>query len=187
MTNPQSSGLPESPLSDAERLILELERRAAALQSDQEQVPLVPLLTFSLNNEWFALPLDKVKVVARLVEVTPVPGTSRYILGIINHKSALYPLVDVHELLSLEPQFPTRSSRFVIVSHENYTFAMLVDTMAEVREVKSNDLGTQVRTGTEVSRYISSELTIDFRLVGLLNLDAILNSVSDGAINLATY
>src|SRR4051812_47776459 len=100
-------------LSEAGKLIIELERRALALKDGQEQEPLVSLLTFYLADEWFALPLEKVKVVTRLLDVTPVPGASPYVLGVINHKSAIYPLVDVHRLLKIEPQAPTRSSRFV--------------------------------------------------------------------------
>ena len=114
----------------------ELERRALALQEGQEQEPLVSLLTFYLADEWFALPLEQVKVVTRLLDVTPVPGASPYVLGVINHKSAIYPLINVHQLLKIEPQVPTRSSRFVIFQHDKYTLALLVDNMGEVREVR---------------------------------------------------
>ncbi len=172
--------IPE-PHSEAERLILELERRAAALQNEQDEEPLVSLLTFNLSNEWFALPLDKIKVVSRLLDVTPVPGTSRYVLGVINHKSAIYPLLDIHELLNLETQMPTRSARFVIVQHDKYSFAMLVDNMTEVREVKARELEQRVRINKDMSNYISSELTVDNRLLGLVNLDAILGTVVEGA------
>ncbi len=181
MNNPFSLNS-NGPESEAERLILELERRAAALQGDQEQEPLVSLLTFYLGDEWFAIPLDKVKVVSRLLEVTPVPGTSRYVLGVVNHKSAIYPLVDIHELLSLEPQMPTRAARFVIIQYGKYTLAMLVDTMTEVREVKTSELENYVRSNKDLANYISSELTVEGKLLGLLNLDAILNAVSDGEI-----
>lgn len=170
------------PLSEAEKLIIELERRALALQEGQEQEPLVSLLTFYLADEWFALSLEKVKVVTRLLDVTPVPGASPYVLGVINHKSAIYPLVDVHRLLKIEPQPPTRSSRFVIIQHDKYTLALLVDNMGEVREVNASDLERHVRNHNETSDYIRSEFTIDNRLLGLLNMDAILNTISEGEI-----
>jgi purine-binding chemotaxis protein CheW len=182
MSDQLPSSTPE-PRSEAEQLILELERRANALQQQQEEEPLVSLLTFNLSEEWFALPLDKIKVVSRLLDVTPVPGTSRYVLGVINHKSAIYPVIDVHELLSLDPQMPTRSSRFIIVQHEKYTFAMLVDAMAEVREVRQRELELQMGSSKHLSTYVSSELNIENRLLGLLNLDTILYAVVEGSAN----
>ncbi|MDB5080953.1 MAG: chemotaxis protein CheW [Chloroflexi bacterium] len=178
----QFQSLSPHPLTEAERLIMELERRAQALQEDQEQEPLVSLLTFYLSDEWFALPLEKIKVVTRIMDVTPVPGTSPFILGVINHKSAIYPLIDIHQLLKVMPPEPTRSSRFVILQHDKYTLAVLVDNMGEVREVKSSDLDKYVTNHRGTSIFISSELTIDNRLLGLLNLGAILNTVSEGEI-----
>lgn len=176
--------MPPERLSEAEKLILELERRALALQEGQEQEPLVSLLTFYLADEWFALPLEKVKVVTRLLDVTPVPGASPYVLGVINHKSAIYPLIDVHQLLKIEPQMPTRSSRFAILQYDKYLVAVLIDNMGEVREVKASDLEKYVRSSEHTSNFISSELTIDNRLLGLLNMEAILNTVSEGEIQL---
>lgn len=179
MSNPQDTGASDS-ISDAERLVYELEKRNASLQNEQEQEPLVPLLTFNLGDEWFALPLEKVKVVTRLLDITPVPGTSRFVLGVINHKSAIYPLIDIHELLNLEARMPTRSSRFVILQHERYAFSILVDTMTEVREVKVSELGEHVKSNKDISNYVSRELTVDNRLLGILNLDAIINTVAGG-------
>ena len=180
--NDQSAIDIPQPESEAERLILELERRAAALQNDREQESLVSLLTFYLGEEWFALPLEEIKVVSRLIDVTPVPGTSRYVLGVINYKSAIYPLIDIHELLSLEPQMPTRASRFVIIQHGKYSMAILVDTMTEVREVRTGELERSIRSGKDMSNFVASEITIDGRLLGLLNLDSVLNTVSEGEI-----
>ncbi len=169
-------------ISEAESLIIELERQAMTLQENQEQEPQVSLLTFYLADEWFALPLEQVKVVTRLLDVTPVPGASPYVLGVINFKSAIYPLINIHQLLKIDPQPPARSSRFVILQHDKYTLAVLVDNMGEVREVKASDLEQFVVSHKETSDFIRSELTIDNRLMGLLNMGAILNTVSEGEI-----
>jgi len=182
MSEPQLNNNRAESLSDAEKIMLELQRRANAFQTEQEQEPMVSLLTFNLGEEWFALPLDQVKLVARLTpEVTPVPGTSRYVLGIINYKSAIYPLLDLHELLRLEPQVPSRSSRFIIVNQEQYTFAILVDAMTEVKEVREREMEGQLRPNHDISNYIRNELSIEGHLLGLLNLEAILKTVAEGS------
>ncbi|MEI6043524.1 MAG: chemotaxis protein CheW [Chloroflexota bacterium] len=167
------------PQSEAERLMLGLQKRTSAFQNEQDQEPLVSLLTFNLGDEWFALLLDQVKLVSRLLEVAPVPGTSRYVLGVINYKSTIYPLIDIHELLSLESQMPTRASRFVIINHNQYAFAILVDSMTEVKEVRERELEGQIRSNKDISHYIHSELSLNERLLGLLNLDAILHTVAE--------
>lgn len=168
------------PQSEAERLVYELQRRANAFQNEQDQEPLVSLLTFNLGEEWFALTLEQVKMVVRVGDVSPVPGTSRYVLGVINHKSSIYPLLDIHELLHLEPQMPTRASRFVIVNHEQHAFAILVDAMTEVKEVRERELEGQFRGNKDISNYMRNELNVDGRLLGLLNLETILQNIAEG-------
>jgi purine-binding chemotaxis protein CheW len=167
------------PQTEAERLMLELQKRASAFQNEQDQEPLVSLLTFNLGEEWFALILDQVKLVSRLLDVTPVPGTSRDVLGVINYKSTIYPVIDIHELLNLEPQLPTRASRFIIINHNQYAFAILVDSMTEVKEVRERELEGRIRSNKDISNYVHSELSIDGRLLGLLNLDAILHTIAE--------
>jgi purine-binding chemotaxis protein CheW len=162
------------PQSEAERLMLELERRASVFQSEQTQEPQASLLTFNLGEEWFAVRLEQVKYVTKISEITPVPGTSKHVLGVINYKSAIYPVLDIHEMLSLLPQMPTRSTRLVIIHYGKYNFAVLVDAITEVKEVRERDLDNQVRVSKDFTGYIASELKVENRLLGLLNLDRIL-------------
>lgn len=80
-------------------------------------------------------------------------------------------------MLSLLPQMPSRATRLVIVHYGRYNFAVLVDTITEVKEVKKRDLENQVRLSKDFSEYIASELSVDNRLLGLLNLDQILSEI----------
>lgn len=59
--------------SEAELLMLELERRASVLQSDQNPEPQVSLLTFNLSEEWFAVRLEYVKFVTKISALPPSP------------------------------------------------------------------------------------------------------------------
>ncbi len=182
MSDPQSllSAFENSdePLSEAERLALELEKRAKALQTADMQEPLVSLLTFYLGEEWFSVPLEQIKVVSRLLEVTPVPGASPYVLGVINYKSAIYPVIDVHQLLELEASLPTRASRFIIINFGRDAFAILADSMTEVKEVRQNDLTGQIMVSQDVTIYVSNEIALDGKLLGYLNLEAIIRTVA---------
>lgn len=165
------------PQSEAERLMLELERRASFQQSEQPIEPQTSLLTFNLGEEWFAVRLEQVKYVTKITDVTPVPGTSRYILGVINYKSAIYPVLDIHEMLNLLPQMPGRSTRLIIIHYGKYHFAVLVDAVTEVKEVRESELENQLHISKDFSDYVSSELRIDNRLLGLLNIERILAEV----------
>ena len=74
------------------------------LAEEEGQEDVIQYLTFQLGEESFALPLDSVESVERLREVTIVPGTHNAILGVINLKSAIVPVIAIHSLLNLEAQ-----------------------------------------------------------------------------------
>jgi chemotaxis signal transduction protein len=62
----------------------------------------------------------------------------------------------------------------VIIHYGKYNFAVLVDAITEVKEVRERDLDNQVRVSKDFTGYIASELKVENRLLGLLNLDRIL-------------
>jgi purine-binding chemotaxis protein CheW len=164
-------------LSEAERLQVELEERGTIFFSEDDQEPTITLLTFYLGEEWYALPLEQVKVVSKILDITPVPGTSLYVIGIINHKSTIYPLVDLHRLLGLEPSPVTRSSRVVILTQDQIAFAILVDAMTDVKQVRESAMLNQVHSSMDSASYIQSEIALPERLLGLLNLENIIKTI----------
>ncbi len=169
----------EDILTEAERLTLELEKRISERESEAYREPDISLLTFHLGSEWYAVNLEQVKVVSRLLEVTPVPGASRYVLGVINYRSSIYPLVDLHQLLDIAPALPSRSTRLVIVNHERDSFALLVDSSTEVKEVRQQDFGQQLESNRDVTQLVTTEINVDGKLLGLLNVEAIYRAVVD--------
>ena len=47
-------------------------------------------VTFSLGNEKYGIDVMRVKEVLRVSEISPVPGASAYVLGIINLRDACH-------------------------------------------------------------------------------------------------
>jgi purine-binding chemotaxis protein CheW len=168
----------EETLSEAERLALELDKRINERENQSYQESFVSLLTFHLGDEWFAIILDQVKVVSRMLEVTPVPGASPYVLGVINYKSAIYPLIDLHQMLGLPSTPPGRATRIIIINHERDSFAVMVDSMTEVKEVPASEVANNIQVNHDVTLFVGSELTVNGRLLGTLNIESIYKAVA---------
>jgi chemotaxis signal transduction protein len=62
------------------------------------------LLTFSVSEERFALPLDRIRGVVALPGCTRVPGARPEVLGVIHVRGELLPLASVRRLLGLPPE-----------------------------------------------------------------------------------
>ena len=52
------------------------------------------LLTFSLEEEVFAAPVDQVQEVVELPDITGVPRTPDFMRGVINIRGSVVPIID---------------------------------------------------------------------------------------------
>ena len=99
-------------------------------------------------------------------------------LGVINLKSAIVPVVDIHGLLNLDPQPPARTARFVILSHNEIMLGLVVDSVTEVVPISQTDIEMALLMSRD-SGYIQHEINLPDRLLGILNLDAVLQALQE--------
>lgn len=81
----------------------------------------------------YGLPADRVREVFQLVEPTPVPAWPEDVLGLMDVRGALVPLVDVSRLLG-HPHRPLSKSMFILmISALERDWGMVVDQVDAVR------------------------------------------------------
>src|SRR4051812_23287406 len=97
-------------------------------------------LTFALGEEKFAIPVDRVQEVVEFGQVTKVPNAPAYMLGIINLRGRVLPLLDTKLKLGLTATVPTQRTRIMlldILTHDDKSLQIgaLVDIAREVVEI----------------------------------------------------
>jgi purine-binding chemotaxis protein CheW len=102
-------------------------------------------LTFSLGEEKFAISVENVQEVVELEQVTKVPNAPEYMLGIINLRGKVLPLLDTRLKLGLKRTEITKKSRIMILditTDEDKTLQVgaLVDVAKEVIELTPADI-----------------------------------------------
>lgn len=101
-------------------------------------------LTFLLGEEKFAVPVDCVQEVVELEQVTKVPHAPEYMLGIINLRGKVLPLLDTRLKLGLSKTVPTRKSRVLVINMDwedkHFQLGALVDAAREVVEFSEADI-----------------------------------------------
>ena len=81
-------------------------------------------ITFSVGDQQYALPLEEVREVLRMVHLTPVPDAPPEVLGAINVHGSPVLVLDVRQRLGLPHRPPTPSSPLILV---NGSVALLID------------------------------------------------------------
>ncbi len=121
---------------------IELARGAAARRDEGAEPELLrELLTFELAESPYAIPVERVREIVRLREITPMPRVPDSVLGVVALRGEIVQVVDLRMCLRLTVSEPTRRSR-VIVLHgdENRVTGVLVDAVQEVLRVSEENI-----------------------------------------------
>ncbi len=104
-----------------------------------------PYLTFSLGDEKFAISINFVQEVVEIGQYTKVPRSPDYMLGIINLRGKVLPLLDTKLKLGLPKTVISKKSRIMVLDLQGYEdrnlqIGALVDLAKEVIEIKENEI-----------------------------------------------
>lgn len=84
-----------------------LDERAAFLSqvslSQEKQENQLDLLEIIISGERFAIEARYVKEASKLQNLTPLPCTPAFVLGLVNFRGQILPLIDLREVLELKP------------------------------------------------------------------------------------
>lgn len=137
------------------------------------------LVVFRLDREEYAVPIDAVREVVRVTDVTRVPHAPPHIRGVMNLRGRILPIVEIRSRLGLSPAELTPASRVVVVEVLGRLLGLLVDAVGQVSRVGER----QVAAPPEEVRAAGSEAVtgvarLDQRLLILLDLSRALSAFS---------
>ncbi len=90
------------------------------------------LVTFLLADQEYALDVQDVQEVVRMVDLTPLPEAPPEILGAINVRGTPTLVLDMRQRFDLPAQSPIPDSPLVLVKVQSTLLAVLVDRMVGV-------------------------------------------------------
>jgi len=112
-------------------------------------------LTFFLDTELFAFEVLRVREVLELSRITKVPRTSAFMIGVINLRGGVVPVVDLRRKFVMDPIEPTIDTAVVIIESniggDTLVIGVLVDAVKEVIRLDGTEVETPPRVGMRVS------------------------------------
>lgn len=138
-------------------------------------------VTFSLGKELFGVEVNRAREILSLTPVTKVPQTPDYLLGVINLRGQVVPVVDMRLKLGLPAGVETEDTCIIVVEvqidGEPIVVGALADAVREVLEIRSDQIEPPPRLGTRLkTEFITGMGRIDEQFMILLNIDRIFNS-----------
>jgi purine-binding chemotaxis protein CheW len=153
-----------------------LRTRARALARTPPRIPaagaMLELLEFRLASERYAVESRLVQEVHPLRDLTPLPCTPPFVLGIVNVRGRILPVLDLKKFFDLPERGLTDLHRVILVRGNDLELGLLADVIVGVRSVAADRLQPSLPTLTGIRADFLKGIT-DERLV-VLDLDRIL-------------
>lgn len=95
---------------------------------------LLQLVVFCLDGQRHALPMAAVERIVRAVEVTPLPGAPAVVLGAVNVRGRIFPVLSLRQRFGLPEREIRITDQFVIAQTLRRTVVLPVDEALDVIE-----------------------------------------------------
>jgi len=152
--------------------ILEERARVLMAQESADETELgEEILTFRLGEGDYSVPAQYVREVQPLGDVTPLPFTPAFLVGLVNVRGRLLAALDIRPLLDI-PEAPPQAQAFLLVLTANgMDVGLLADAVIEVRR---SDAQLAPMLSTATGRGVAWVHGVDRRLSLLLDPPALL-------------
>ncbi len=163
--------------AEAEEILRILSLRADAIrhkpEAESSSESGIEVLEFFLGNETYAIDVFYIREVVHLKELTILPCTPRFILGIFNVRGRIISVVDLRKFFLLPEKGITNLNRVIIVRKGETELGILADDLAGTAFIRMDTLQTGLPgiTGTQTNyiQGVSKDKTI------LLDIEKILS------------
>ena len=143
------------------------------------------VLTFCLGEETYGVDILRVQEIRGWSAVTRIPQSPGHVLGVLNLRGKIVPVVDLRVRFGLERAEFTPLTVIIVLSIMTLTgkseFGLVVDSVSDVVDISVNDLKDAPKLGEMNADFIQCLATVGDRMLILLDVNALVG----GALALA--
>jgi purine-binding chemotaxis protein CheW len=142
-------------------------------------------LTFMLAGEEYGVDILRVQEIKGWDKVTRIPNTPDYVLGVINLRGAVVPILDLRRRFGLETMAFGPTTVVIVVrvmsGRGERTVGVVVDAVSEVYNVDAADTKPPPDVcGSVDTMFVKGLATVEEKMLILLDIDRLIgNSIAD--------
>jgi purine-binding chemotaxis protein CheW len=132
------------------------------------------IVVFSIDNGRYALALDAVIRVVRMVEITALPESPQIVGGVINFQGQIIPVINLRRRFHLVERPTQLTDQLIIARTSRRTVALAVDAVTSI-------VNSQTRPTTDAAaisarlQYLRGVVTLDDGMILVNDLDTLLS------------
>jgi len=148
-------------------------------------------LSFTLGGEDYGVDILKVREIKGWEEVRQLPDTPVYVKGVLDLRGTIVPIIDLRSRFQLESVEYTPTTVTIVLAVESngkaLAMGIVVDGVSDVLDVDDDQIRQAPNLGGNINtRYIKGMVTIEDRMVILLDVDKLISPEELGLLESLT-
>ena len=130
----------------------------------------LPYLTFSIGEQYYALSIDNLVEVAAMVELTRTPDVNAKFIGVANRHGTVLPMLDLRAVFQQDAPAMDVSTLFIVGRAGERMVGLVVDTIDQMEYIAARELSAS----KSKDAFIEQIITRDSRLIQVVALPAVM-------------
>ena len=125
--------------------------------------------------ETYAFNISDINEIIRLQDITPIPNYKAHIIGVINLRGNIVPIVNLHHIFGLPNIAYTNATRIVVIHYKGDYIGIVVDGVNQV--ISLNEIQTPPeKVGGVNGSFFSGIALVKKKLIGIIKFEFILQN-----------
>ncbi|PLT32585.1 chemotaxis protein CheW [Bacillus sp. V5-8f] len=132
---------------------------------------------FSVGNGNFAMNIQNVVSIDKLAEISDVPETADFIIGMVTIRGQIIPVVDMTKLLFKRSSSIDEHARYILVENSGTIVAFMVEKTNEILDISMDQVKPMDALSTGTTAFIKGVTMLENRIITLLDTEKLFTTL----------
>ena len=135
------------------------------------------LIAFNIGAQEFCIATASVREIRGWTPVTKVPHAPAFVLGVVNLRGVVLPIIDLAVRLGFPATQPTARHAIIVAELNNQVAGLLVDGVSDIFTANDDQIQPTPDVGVETARlFLNGVIAIEGRLINIIDIASLLPS-----------
>lgn len=149
-------------------------------QTDVKKSNQIEIISFHLSDQVFCVNIMSIREIRGWTAATMLPQSPEHVLGVINLRGSVIPVIDMAIRLGLPPIVPTERSAIIVTNIEDMLVGLLVENVSDMITVNEDDLQLPPEILPEAERSLTRAIIpVNDQMICYIELESLFPDVKE--------
>ena len=134
------------------------------------------IIAFRLNDQSFCVKTRSIREIRGWAPVTPMPHAPYEVLGVINLRGMVIPVIDLAAKLGMAGTEASERSAIIVTDVNGMTMGLLVEGVSDILTVPATSLQPVPHNAGQATQFVEGILTHQDQMICFLNLEELFSA-----------